>query len=342
MEFQNKLSIEFGEKYFVKNRTPFTYLQVLLLTAQFEMAIEFLLNYESMIVHGIHMAIALFERNLLNLSSSQLFAVGEANEPKCLRRINFACLIKMYTRKFEITDPREALQYYYFLRNIPTVIQTSKGSKQQRVVSYFAQYVCELALETREFELFFGRLEKNAIRRPGVIDKFITESESQSILALVAEEIEHKGLFEEAIKLYDLCKEHQRVLELCNEQISQVLTDVNTVNSARDRLKTIVFLIANRYKAEINTSLKPVKKSTISTFYLLTDLMTFFDLYHSENWELAYDTLNKLGILPRSSINVDSSVKEFIAYSEEVKRNFPDLILAAMTIISSLFTMTSR
>jgi len=110
------------------------------------------------------------------------------------------------------------------------------------------------------------------------------------------------------------------VLELCNEQISHVVTDVNAPNSARDRLKQMVFSIAMRYKTEVHTSLKPVKKSTISTFYLLTDLMTFFDLYHSENWELAFDTLNKLSVLPRTSINVDSTVKEFNSYSEEVKR----------------------
>lgn len=273
-----------------------------------------------MIVHGIHMAIGLFERGLLNLSNTQLFVSGETNESKCLRRINFAALIKMYTKKFEVTDPREALQYYYFLRNLPSLIQlTRMGKPQQKVVSYFAQYVCELAVETREFELFFGRLEKNAIRRPGVIDKFIGENEAQFIISLIAEEIEHKGLYEEAIKLYDLCKEHQRVLELCNQQISHVVTEVNTPNSTRDRLKQMVFSIAMRYKAEINTSLKPVKKSTVSTFYLLIDLMTFFDLYHSENWEFAYETLNKLGVLPKNSINVDSSVKEFISYSEEVK-----------------------
>jgi hypothetical protein len=68
--FQSKLSIDYGEKYFVKNRNPFTYLQVLLLTAQFELAIEFLLKYETLVVHGVHMAIALYERKLLNLNKT--------------------------------------------------------------------------------------------------------------------------------------------------------------------------------------------------------------------------------------------------------------------------------
>jgi nuclear pore complex protein Nup93 len=32
------------------------------------------------------------------------------------RRLNLARLIMLYVRKFEATDPKEALQYYYFLR----------------------------------------------------------------------------------------------------------------------------------------------------------------------------------------------------------------------------------
>jgi len=197
----------------------------------------------------------------------------------------------------------------------------SKGSlpsRTERSITYFAQFVCELALETREFELLFGRLEKNAVRRPGIVDKFIDEAQTQSIISLVAEDIENKGLVEEAIKLFDLCKEHQRVLELCNKLISQIVTDVNTPNSNRDRIKSMVFSIAVRYKTEANTSLKAIQASTISTFYLLTDLMTFFDLFHSESWDVAYETLNKLGVLPRNSASVESSVREFISYSEEV------------------------
>ena len=48
---------------------------------------------------------------------SGVFSVSrEGSDPEPLRRLNFARLIMMYTRKFEVTDPREALQYFYFLR----------------------------------------------------------------------------------------------------------------------------------------------------------------------------------------------------------------------------------
>lgn len=42
----------------------------------------------------------------------------EPGDPPMVRRLNFIRLLMLYTRKFESTDPREALQYFYFLRYI--------------------------------------------------------------------------------------------------------------------------------------------------------------------------------------------------------------------------------
>ena len=64
----------------------------------------------------------------------------------------------MYARKFECTD--EALEYY-FLRDL----------RAPQNESFFALFISELALKTREFELLFGKLENNGARKPGAIDK---------------------------------------------------------------------------------------------------------------------------------------------------------------------------
>lgn len=40
----------------------------------------------------------------------------DIEDPIPLRRLNVARLIMLYVRNFEITDPAEALQYFYFLR----------------------------------------------------------------------------------------------------------------------------------------------------------------------------------------------------------------------------------
>ena len=332
-EFQTKMSQEYGEKYFNKNlQNPYSYLQVLLLTAQFELAIDYLLKYEPMVVHAIHMAIGLYEKNLLAItrtpSNAQIIS-KEADDMKHLFRINLASLIKIYTRKFECTDPRDALEYYYFLRNIynATSIQQLDMIQQHVAVedeyenskeenNYFAIYIAELALETREFELLFGKLEKNGQRKHGAIDKFITNTDK--IISIVAKEIEIKGLFEEAIKLYDLCRQRKRVLELCNKFISPIVSEISVQNSNRDRLKQMTLSIAERYKVENTDASAPIPKSVLQTFNLLCDLMTYFDVYHAEKYEAAYDILNRLDILPTNSDNIESKVKKFTAFTEEV------------------------
>ncbi len=40
----------------------------------------------------------------------------DIEDPAPLRRLNVARLVMLYVRKFEITDPAEALQYFFFLR----------------------------------------------------------------------------------------------------------------------------------------------------------------------------------------------------------------------------------
>lgn len=100
------------------NQQPFLYFQVLFLTAQFEAAVAFLFRTERLRCHAVHVALVLFELKLLLKSSGQSAQLlsHEPGDPPCMRRLNFVRLLMLYTRKFESTDPREALQYFYFLR----------------------------------------------------------------------------------------------------------------------------------------------------------------------------------------------------------------------------------
>ena len=59
-----------------------------------------------------------------------------------------------------------------------------------------------MVIETREFEALLGRLGQDGTRRPGAVDKF--QANTQQILETVARDTEAKGLFEDAVKLYDL------------------------------------------------------------------------------------------------------------------------------------------
>ncbi|GAA6080851.1 nuclear pore complex protein Nup93, partial [Tachysurus ichikawai] len=195
-QLQKQLLEDYGESHFSASQQPFLYFQVLFLTAQFEAAIAFLFRVERLRSHAVHVALTLYELKLLLKSSGQSGQLlsQEPGDPPMVRRLNFIRLLMLYTRKFEATDPREALQYFYFLRN----------EKDNQGENMFMRCVSELVIESREFEMLLGRLEKDGSRKPGVIDKFA--GDTRAIITKVASEAENKGLFEEAVKLYELGK----------------------------------------------------------------------------------------------------------------------------------------
>ncbi|KAJ7415360.1 Nuclear pore complex protein Nup93 [Pitangus sulphuratus] len=309
-QFQKQLLEDYGESHFAVNQPPFLYFQVLFLTAQFEAAIAFLFRTERLRCHAVHVALVLFELKLLLKSSGQSAQLlsHEAGDPPGVRRLNFARLLMLYTRKFESTDPREALQYFYFLRN----------EKDSQGENMFLRCVSEIVIESRE---------------PGVIDKFT--SDTKSVINKVASAAENKGLFEEAAKLYDLAKNPDKVLELMNKLLSPVVPQVSTPQSNKERLKNMAHSIAERYKAQGISA----KKSIDSTFYLLLDLITFFDEYHAGHVDRAFDIIERLKLVPLSQDCVKERVAAFRNFSDEIKHNLSEVLLATMNI---LFTKYKR
>ncbi|XP_055926335.1 nuclear pore complex protein Nup93-like [Argiope bruennichi] len=318
-KLQTQLLEEYGETHFNAYQQPYLYFQVLFLTAQFEAAIEFLFRIETLRCHAVHVAIVLYELNLLATSTScnaPLLSKASADKPP-MRRLNLSRLLMMYTKKFEVTDPREALQYFYILRDL----------KSGRGVNLFMACVSELVLETKEYEMLLGKIEPDGCRKPGAVDKFL--SDTQTIIEIVATDSENKGLYEDAIKLYDLAKKHDKVIEILNKLLSQVVPQVNVVGSNRQRLENVALSIAERYRMQGHTA----NPETIATFFLLLDLMQFFNYYHNNQYVDALDTIKSLKLLPFDNQEVEQKVTVFTSYSEEVRRNFPDILLATMNIL---------
>ncbi|XP_064611037.1 nuclear pore complex protein Nup93-like [Liolophura sinensis] len=316
---QSILYEDYGESHFNAYHQPHLYFQVLWLTAQFEAALEFLSRIEKLRSHAVHVALALHELHILHTPhtiQAQMLS-KDSSDPDPLRRLNIARLIMMYTRKFEATDPREALQYFYFLRGL----RTSQGE------NLFMSCISELVQETREFDMLLGRLEADGTRRPGVIDKF--HGDTQKIIELVAKDTEVKGLLEDSIKLYDLAGKHDKVLELLNKLLGQVVSQPSSAQSSRDRVKNLAVSVAQRYRATGHDG----NQSNSVTFYLLLDLVTFFDLYNSGNYDQAIEVMQELKLLPLTTDLVEGKVNDFKHYTVEVRKCLPDILLATMNIV---------
>lgn len=271
------------------------------------------------------MALALFESGLLllppNTQSTLLTNAGATNAvPTTVKRLNIARLVLLYVRKFESTDPKEALHYFYFLRNL----------SGQNSSNLFASCVSELVLESRQFDLLLGHIQADGVRTPGLVDRFNGQGvEAQQIIEMVAEDSEEKGMFEDSVKLYDLARNHEKVVELLCKLLAQVVAQAAVAESRRERLHRLAVSIAKRYKTEGHTA----SQDTTSTFFLLLDIMTFFDLFHVKKYDEAIDIITKIKIVPFSQSEIDLMVSTFRLLTDEVRRNIPDILLASMTIL---------
>lgn len=119
----------------------------------------------------------------------------DPGDPKPFRRLNIVRLIMIYVRKFELICFDETLHYFYLLNKY----HDCDGKSMYMIC------VSDLVQESREYEIFFGKIQKNGVRTKGLLDEFHNpEVTPEKIANVVADQLVTKGLFEDAIDLYDV------------------------------------------------------------------------------------------------------------------------------------------
>ncbi|XP_014260633.1 nuclear pore complex protein Nup93-like [Cimex lectularius] len=314
---------EYGEQYYKAGEQPHLFFQMLVLTGQWESAIDFLIRVDKYRAHAVHMAIAIHELNLLALPASMnspLLVIDESDKVP-MRRLNLLRLILLYTRKFESSDPKETLHYYYTLRNFP-------GLDDDR--DAFSSCVINLVIETKEYKTILGYLEVDGTRHSGLLDKFETgHINVRTIIESVASTAESRGLIEDAISLYDLSENHEKVLSLLNSMLSQVLSSPSSdKTSQRARLVQMAEKIEARYR---NLTVK-CKASTLTTFIILHQLIQFFDMYRFKEYNKALDIIHACKIIPTSEDEMEDRINNFRVLEDSISRNISDILLATMHI----------
>lgn len=321
-QLQHLMSEELGENHFNAQENPHSYFKVLFLTGQFESAVEFLFRFQRYRCHAVHVAIALNEFGLLAkpdlyLNLPLLSKASKNNSSGGnMRCLNYTSMIIRYTMKFARSNTTEALYYFYLLRNCPT------PNKE----NLFVSNVSELVRETKDFDNLLGYINDFG-RIGGVIDRF--HQDVDDIVSKVAEDCENSGQYEDAVKIYDLASKHGKVLEILCKLLSEVVPGRKSDRSTRDRLETMALKIADRYCEPESNAPRDIS----GTFYLLLDLMTFFNYYHNSQYNEALDTIQKLKLLPMISSEVELKAREFTKYPEEIRRNIADILLATMNML---------
>uniref|UniRef100_A0A6M2DPY4 Nuclear pore protein n=1 Tax=Xenopsylla cheopis TaxID=163159 RepID=A0A6M2DPY4_XENCH len=321
-DLQKTILDDFGETYYNAAEHPLLYAQVLLLSGQLEAAIEFLSRSNRLRCHAVHAALALHELHMLacprNVQAPLLST--DIGDPVPTRRLNIARLVMLYVKKFEMSDPSEAMQYFFFLRNL----HHPSGD------DLFTICVADLAIEIRDYALIFGKMQPNGQRSRGIIDQFLTtQINAQDICKCVGEQLVKKGLLEDAITVYELAENYNKVLSLYCTLLSQIAHRQSQSGSLRNRLQTG----ATEFRAKIENSQIVCDSNKLASFNHLLQIMNFFDAYHSGQQLSAMEILRSSGILPLTLTEVDACVQLFKELSAEVCRIVPDLLLSAMDIV---------
>ncbi|KAK7079728.1 Nucleoporin nup93, partial [Halocaridina rubra] len=208
-----------------------------------------------------------------------------------------------------------------------------KGKNDENI---FSSCISQLVLQSREFDLLLGRLEPDGRRIPGVIDKF--KVDVSEVIEMVAEDSEKKGLHEDAVKLYDLAKNHNKVVALLNQLLSQVVHQTESGSgSQRGRVLELATSVALRFKTHGTNSLP----NNAAALHLLLDLATFFDLYHKNHFSDALEVLKRLHIIALTSDEVETRMNGVSAYGSEIRSVLHHILLAAMYTTYRLYRMPS-
>ncbi|XP_013134005.1 PREDICTED: nuclear pore complex protein Nup93-like [Papilio polytes] len=325
-DLQKLILEEYGETHYHAYEKPLVYFQVLMLTGQFEPALEFLSRIPRYQVHGVHMALALHDVYMLGTPrnvQAPLLSV-DTDDPNPLRRLNLARLLLLYVRKFELSDPSDALHYYFFLRNL----------KDPSGKNLFMCCCTDLALESRDYELLFGKMDPvTGLCSPGLLDEFNNPHIDSKVIALnVAEQLVNKGLFEDAITVYDIAGNMEKVLELLCVLLGQVVNSGGggSGGGLRARLSLLAEHVSLRLRHADTTQLPA---ALLEAYNKLCKLMTFFDHFHNDNFEGALESLRECEVVPLSAGELEARVSAARCARGELLRSLPAVLRALCHIL---------
>ncbi|BFG00646.1 nuclear pore complex protein Nup93-1 [Drosophila madeirensis] len=321
---QSLILEKYGENYFNAREKAPLYFSVLILTGQFESAIEFLARTEATRPHAVHMAIALNEIHMLSTPSSMHQPLISVNpeDPTPMKRLNLVRMLVTYAKCFELTNTREALHYYFLLRHF----KDDNGS------SLMLSCVSDLLVETCDqqmIELIFGS-ETDKSAQSGIFAQFHTMDFDKYMLAgMVGDKLAHRSNFEAAIKLYFIGGQLDKVMRLVCSMLSQVVHQSPKESSVRNRLVPIIDRL-DELRSVMRVDVEP---HVLATYTMLTQLLIFFDHYHNKDSQLAIEVLANYRITPNNCSEVDECVANLKRLGPEVAKVLPDIMLAAMDLV---------
>lgn len=360
-----KSVLEFGVDAFNSSSKNPMYLQTLLLVGLYEDAIKYLMFSNE--IDAVHLAITLNYYGLIRISDEKTnpsFAENLLNvDSQGFKSINFARMVGNYVKTFKFSDPRVAAEYLF-------LICLSEGSDEtfkQEQIELCHEAVRELVLETREFVLLLGKITKNGMRIPGVIEErksLIYLEDENAFLDNIAEKAAQKasedGRLIDCILLYQLSEEYDTVLKIVNKLLGDFINSIDLANNFEsisdipgttetDDENNIIKLSDNLLKV-YNASPEILSKTSAKNRVTCRKLLDIFEIIKEfgNDKELGnkcmkiIDQIKCLELIPIMTNNDISKIRnyinEFSNYDECIMKNIPKLLIIEMTCLQKLIS----
>ncbi|RAH52882.1 nuclear pore protein [Aspergillus piperis CBS 112811] len=357
---------EIGQRVFGKGQEgpggygTFFFLQIL--GGMFEQAVSYLGSYAP--ITAVHFAIALAYYGVLRVSD--FYTSGEeilSFTVKQYPQINFGYLITQYTREFRTGYVEAAIDYFTLLclnADLPGALGKSQASVCHEALR-------EFILETRDFAKLLGDIRSDGSRIKGLIEqrisliKLVDQDEFLKTITLQAAAIaDDKGLITDAVLLYHLAEDYDRVIDIINRALSDAVavelggpalklqplrprTDEHELEAGGSLSLTTVdnpVILARNMIGLYNANAmyyQRIRQVNRDACGLLLRMMEAKVEVEAAKWTPALDAINDLSILPlraRGSVPyIRSAAQAFSSFPPIISHNVGHVIMWCITCI---------
>ncbi|CCK69997.1 linker nucleoporin NIC96 KNAG_0D02480 [Huiozyma naganishii CBS 8797] len=322
-----------------------SYLQILILSGLFELAVEYAYSINE--IDAVHLAIELANQKLLRISTDQpsvnpstgeRFKFVSINAETNATQLNYAKVIASYTRSFKFSDPRIATEYLILIGLVETPTEIELCHEALR----------ELVLETKEFSILLGKINRDGSRIPGVIEErqpLLHLNNEKEYLRTITEQAAHRaeedGRIYDSLLLYQLSEEYDIVITLINGLLSDVLSNSDLSENLfwnDDTSESNPILLAERlidiYLGNVEIS-QLISNKNQETCLLLLQLVKIRKLFISQQWQITLQELASLELLPlKDDASIRKRAEDFNSLNPNVIKCVPNLLVMSMTSIS--------
>ncbi|CAF0788532.1 unnamed protein product [Adineta ricciae] len=311
------------------NEKPIQFAMCLLLTGQFETAIDLLNQIEQFRCHAVHIGIFLHESRLLSTASKSnspmLITTSTVEDP--LKSINYQRLLTSYTEKCRYdTELWQIVNYFYLLKQI----------RQKDGENCFIESLAVLLLKLDENDLdnllerLFGMNRQGVPTEARILDHL--DIDTSVVTANVGLYLEKHGNLELAAILYDRAKKTRQACSIYNRLLSEAIRALITSNTLAEGN---ILSSARSFASRLSSTQNEFDRTT-NTLYTLLDIYVYVEFFKSQQFERAYEIIQKLSLLPFAHTQIDQCLESINYYSTEILDCYPDIILITLTLMSIL------